>query len=389
MEPSTDIFRASHYAAVRKPVDEASHLPAWCYTSDAFYQREMETVFRRSWVLIGRAESIAQPGDFITVEVGGAPLVILRDRSGQIRAFANSCRHRGAKLLEGEGHCTSHIVCPYHSWSFALDGRLAAAPGMQGIKAFDLANYGLLPVRLDSWAGFLFVNLDGQAQPLLAYLGEITKILEGYDFGSMVLTRSKTYQLSCNWKLVIENGMEDYHTATVHRGSIGAQKIDLVPGEGNWEAGFFETEKTIATLPGETAALPYITTLSERAKRGTYFVLVYPCANFACNQDGVFWVELYPKGPARTDLVLRFAFPRSTVARPDFEEIVQRYYHRCDVSVPEDINISEIQQRGLSSPLARPGRVSLQEPIVHAFANWLLDRVLDDTPVAAHKPRAA
>jgi choline monooxygenase len=205
----------------------------------------------------------------------------------------------------------------------------------------------------------------------------------------MVVTRSTTYQVACNWKLFIENGMEDYHTATVHRGSIGAQKIDVITGEGNWEAGFFESEKTIATLPGETAALPFIPTLSERAKRGTYFVLIYPCANFACNQDGAFWIELYPRGPARTDLILRFAFPRATVVRPDFEQIVQRYYHRCSVSVPEDIEISEIQQRGLSSPLARSGRVSLKEVIVHSFANWLLDRVLGDPPSAARKPLAA
>lgn len=389
MEPSIDIFDARHYAGVRKPVDEAGHLPAWCYTSHAFYEREVEAVFHRSWMLIGRAESVANSGDYFTTEVAGVPLIVVRDRDGQARALANTCRHRGAKLLTGEGHCASHIVCPYHSWSFALDGRLAAAPGMQGVSAFDLASHGLAPVRLNQWAGFLFVNIDGRAPELPVYLGAITEILDGYAFSSMVLTRSMSFRLACNWKLIIENGMEDYHTATVHRGSIGAQKIDIIPGEGNWEAGFFESEKTIATLPGETAALPFIPTLSERAKRGTYFVLLYPATVFACNQDGVFWIELYPVGAARTELVLRFAFPRTTVTRPDFEAIVQRYYHRCNVSVPEDNRIAEIQQRGLSSPLARPGRVSLQEPIVHAFANWLLDRMLDDTPADAHKRHSA
>lgn len=389
MEPSIDIFDASNYTAVRKPVDEAGHLPAWCYTSPAFYRREVDSVFRRSWVLIGRAESIAARGDYVTRELSGVQLIVVRDGSGKPRALANSCRHRGAKLLEGEGHCASHFVCPYHSWSFALDGRLVAAPGMQGIKNFDLGSHRLTPVRLDSWAGFLFVNLDGRAPELRVYLGEITEILKGYDFGAMVLTRSKTFELACNWKLVVENGMEDYHTATVHRGSIGAQKLEIISAKGNWEAGFFESEKTIATLPGEAAALPFIESLSERARRGTHFVLLYPATVLACNQDGIFWVELYPKAPARTDLTLRFAFPRTTVALPNFEEIVQRYYHRCDISIPEDNRIAEIQQRGLSSPLARPGRVSLQEPIVHAFANWLLDRVLDDPSARARKSYAA
>ena len=389
MELPNDVLDASHYAAVRKPVEEASHLPAWCYTSESFYQREVETVFRKEWIFLGRADHIPNPGDYFTVEHTGVPLIILRDRNGELRGFANTCRHRGAKLLEGEGHCASHIVCPYHSWSFALDGRLVAAPGMQGIKNFDIKEYGLVPVRLETWGGFLFINFDDRAPALLAYLGDIPQILEGYNFDSMVMTRSKTYQIACNWKLAIENGMEEYHTATVHRKSIGAQKLDVVPGEGNWEAGFFESEKTIATLPGEAAALPYIPTLSERAKHGTHFVLLYPCTILACNQDGVFWLELYPKAVAHTDLVLRFAFPRTTVERPDFEETVQRYYHRCDVSIPEDNRITEIQQRGLSSPLAQSGRVSLQEVIVHAFANWLLDRILDDTPIATQQSRAA
>lgn len=389
MEPSIDIFDAAHYANVRKPMDEASHLPHWCYTSPAFYQREVEAVFRRSWVLIGRMESIANSGDYFTTELAGVPLIVLRDRNETVRAFANTCRHRGAKLLEGDGRCGSHIVCPYHSWSFALDGRLVAAPGMQGIKSFDLGLHGLVSARLDSWGGFLFVNLDGDAGPLPIYLGEITDILEGYDFGNMVLTRSKAFQLASNWKLIIENGMEDYHTATVHRGSIGAQKIEIVSGEGNWEAGFFESEKTIATLPGETMALPFIATLSERAKRGTHFVLLYPNVVLACNQDGVFWIELYPRAAGHTELILRFAFPRTTVALPNFEEIVQRYYRRCDISIPEDNRIAEIQQQGLNSPLARPGRVSPHEPIVHALANWLLDRVLRDAPIPVQKPHAA
>ena len=305
-------------------------------------------------------------------------MIVLRDRKGEVRAFANTCRHRGAKLLEGEGHCTSLIVCPYHSWSFALDGRLVATPGMEGIADFNSSSYALTPVRLDTWAGFIFINFDNQAPALRDYLGDIADILESYDFGSMVLTRSKTFQVACNWKLLVENGMEDYHTATVHRASIGAQSLEILSGEGNWEAGFFESDKTIATLPGETSALPFIPTLSERAKRGTHFVLLYPSAILACNQDGIFWLEIHPKAVAHSELVLRFAFPRTTVAHHDFDEIVQRYYHRCDLSIPEDSRIAEIQQRGLESPLAQPGRVSLHEVIVHSFANWVLDRVLNN-----------
>jgi phenylpropionate dioxygenase-like ring-hydroxylating dioxygenase large terminal subunit len=344
----------------------------------------METIFRKNWVLVGRVEDVANAGDYITPEVGGAPLIVVRDRGGKLRAFANSCRHRGAKLLEGQGHCKAHIVCPYHSWSFDLEGRLAGAPGMKGVQGFDQTQQGLFPVRVDSWAGFLFVNLDPDAPALLPYLGDVAGLLESYDFGDMVGTYRKTFRVAANWKLIVENGMEDYHTGTVHRGSIGTQKLDILNGPGNWEAGFFESEKTIAVLPGESEALPWIKSLDERAKRGTHFVLIYPAATFACNQDGVFWIDVRPLGPALSDAELRFAFPHSTVALPQFEKIAERYYHRCDVSIPEDCHIAEVQQNGLASPLARTGRVSLQEIIVHSIANWLLDRVLD-APIGARQ----
>ena len=115
--------------------------------------------------------------------------------------------------------------------------------------------------------------------------------------------------------------------------------------------------------------------------------MIYPCGKIACTQDGVFFSQLYPRGPARTDLVVGFAYPRSTVATPNFEAIVAKYYHRCDISIPEDNNIAEVQQRGLESPLASPSRVSLREPIVNYFANWLLDRVLVDSSEANQTTR--
>jgi choline monooxygenase len=392
MDPSLDIFHPSHYVAVRRPLDEAGHLPAWCYTSDAFYQREVRSIFRREWIFLGRTDHIPDPGDYFTVEHTGVPLIILRDRQGGLSVLANSCRHRGARLLDGKGHVASQIVCPYHSWCYALDGRLVAAPGMRGVKNFELEDYALVPVRHELWGGFLFINFDDNAPSLMSYLGDLTSILESYDFSSMVCTRHKTYELKCNWKLPVENGLEDYHTATVHKASIGTQTIEVLEGVGNWEIGFFESERSIGTLPGETAKLPWIPALTGRARRGTHFVLVYPCGKIACTQDGIFFSQLYPRGPALTDLIVGFAYPRSTVASPDFEAVVAKYYHRCDISIPEDNNIAEVQQRGLESPLANPSRVSLREPIVNYFANWLLDRVLaspNDVRRTSGHPHAA
>ena len=129
---------------------------------------------------------------------------------------------------------------------------------MQGIQNFDPADFPLMPVRIETWEGFVFVNFDPGAESLAEYLGNLPDLLHCYNFSNMVCTRRKTYSVACNWKLIVENAMEDYHTGTVHRASIGTQKIVLEIPSGNWEAGHYATEKSIATLPGEKAAFSSI-----------------------------------------------------------------------------------------------------------------------------------
>ena len=134
MQPPSDIFNPSHYDATRRPLLEAETLPPWCYTSEAFYQREVERIFRKVWNFVGHVSQIAAPGDYFALTFAGVPVIILRDLSGIPRGFANSCRHRGSALLEGEGNCRV-IACPYHSWTYALDGALRAAPEMKRASA--------------------------------------------------------------------------------------------------------------------------------------------------------------------------------------------------------------------------------------------------------------
>jgi phenylpropionate dioxygenase-like ring-hydroxylating dioxygenase large terminal subunit len=367
---------AAAFAQVRRPLEEARHLPAWCYSSEEFYRREVERIFMRQWNFLGRADDLKKAGNYFTVELVGVPLIVVRDAQGALKAFVNSCRHRGARLLSGQGNCQRKITCPYHAWVYSTDGKLLAARGMEGSAGFQLGDYGLRSVRLETWEGFIFVNFDAGAASLSDHLGELPAKLASYDLANMVTVRRKEYAVRCNWKLLTENSMEEYHTATVHRGSIGAQALDFEDGRGHWEAGHLLSEKSVATLPGEKAGFPHITTLAGKAAHGTYFVLVYPCTTLALFQDCLMWLELYPQAPGETRLVVGAAFPRTTVERPDFAELVQKYYTRWDKSIPEDNWISEQQQLGLASPLSETGRVSTLEPAVHRMANWILDRVL-------------
>lgn len=380
--PSPDIFDPKHYAGVRRPLLDAETMPTWCYTSEAFYRREVARVFGKVWNFLGAADQLPDPGDYRALTFAGVPLILLRDAAGDVRAFANTCRHRGTELLEGSGNCRT-IVCPYHSWSYGLDGRLIAAPEMQQTRGFDSASNGLIPIRLETWGGFIFANFDGDAAPLADYLGDLPTRVAAYRLDDMACVRRKEYDMACNWKLFVENAKESYHIATVHRQTIDRYASARSSGywveeaKGQYCTTFAQHEGSMALLKGDPG-FPTIESLAGRREAGgTSAPLIYPSTYLACTIDCAWYLELHPLGPARTRLIHGALFPRARLTRPDFEATAQNYYKRWDITIEEDIVASERQQRGLDSPFAQPGRFSHREPLVHEIDNWILDRVLD------------
>ena len=378
MTDAKDLFEPGRYTAIRRPLGEAETLPADCYTSEAFFRREVAEIFMKEWNFVGRAERLPNPGDYVAFEFVGVPVVIVRGADGEIRAFANSCRHRGAKIAQGEGNCRA-LVCPYHSWTYDLDGRLKAAPEMDLAVGFDPADYGLVPLRLESWAGFLFLNFDPHAESLASFLGDLPDLLQSYRYDKMRCTRRQVYDLACNWKIYVENAMESYHVPTVHMKTLQRQRRDHNPpilAERGQYCGLFTRHKgSRALLPG-MQGFPYIPTLEGDAAEGTYYILIYPSTMLGCTYDTMWWLELQPESAGRCRLIVGSCFPEETVARPDFEDLAQNYYKRWDISIAEDNEISELQQVGLASPFVKPGRFSHMEPLVHAIDNWVLDRVV-------------
>ncbi len=372
-----DLFVAHTYRNVRRPLLEAEPLPAHCYTDQAFFDREVRTIFLTHWNFVGRADMLPNPGDYLAFDFVGVPVLLLRARDG-VRAFHNICRHRGTPLVQGSGAGLKSLVCPYHSWAYDLNGRLMAAPGMKKATGFNLADYGLKPIRVETFQGFLFINFDDGAKPLANYLGaDFVEEFGSYNFSDLVVTRRKEYDLNCNWKAYVENAMEEYHVPTVHHASLVEQKCTVVAGKGHWIALHEVHEGTEAILKGDTTTFPHIPGLKGRADKGTYFALVQPSTMFGLTRDCMWWLELHPLAPGRTKLIVGSCFPKETVARPDFNDVVQRYYKRWDKSIPEDNAISQLQHKGLASPLPQTGRLAPDEPIVHVFNNWILDRVLD------------
>lgn len=376
-QPAVDIFDARHYAEVRKPLAEASTLPPWAYTSEEFYRREVQTIWMKEWNFFGRADRIPNPGDYFSVDFVGVPIVVVRGKDGQVRAFSNSCRHRGAAMLRGDGNCNA-IRCPYHSWSYDFEGKLIVAPDMEQTAGFRLEDFPLVPLKLELWAGFIFINLDPDAGPLKDYLVDLPEVLSSYNFDNMVCVRRKEYTIEANWKIYVENAMEAYHVATVHRSTLSRQKgvfPTVESSKGQWMALHKEHEGTRALLAGDTG-FPRIPTLTGKADKGSYYPLIFPSTMFGATTDCMWWLELQPLSASRTKLIVGSCFPKDVTERADFEEVVQRYYKRWDISIPEDNDISALQQIGLASPLCQAGRLSYAEPLVHVFNNWVLDRVL-------------
>ena len=372
----TQPFDPALYAKVRLPLLEAETLPPACYTDPAFFARETERIFCVHWNLVCRADEVPEPGDYVAIDLAGMPAIVLRDDDGALRAFANTCRHRGSRLVSENGNAKA-IFCPYHGWSYGLDGRLIAAAGMEKARNFDPADFGLISLRVAEWSGFVFLNFSAGGPGIENHLGNLPGYLGSHDPGRMICVHRRVYDVACNWKLCLENQRESYHVATVHRGTLKDQIPEQLPASGNWSGSWFRHDGSIAARLGAERTLPPIPTLEGRAAEGTYFIGLYPASFLVFTLDCMWWMSFRPLAPERTQVVTGLCFPEAATLRPDFGAILPDYTARTDASHPEDNRATEIQQRGLASPHARPGRFSHREAGVHAVDNWILDRVLD------------
>ena len=384
MKAADQLFDPRTYNSTRLDVMESETLPAFVYTSDEIYEREVEHIFNKDWYVVGDATRIPNPGDFFTVELCGKSIIIVRGEDGVVRAFVNACRHRGMEIATGEGN-VDRFACPYHSWVYALDGTLLHSMEMQNTRWFDEQNFGLVPVRLESWGIFLFINLDHEAVSLAQRLGDLPERFELYDFDDLVCARHKVWEVACNWKLLLENGMEELHVGTVHQKTIQqyapASIFERLDPTGEYGILRGKTKRTIALLKGETG-FPAIRSPSGKSPDATHFVLLYPSSIFVFTTDCIWYGQRWPMGPSKTRYESAAYFPSSTVARPDFAEVVPRYHDRLEKTYLEDIEAMECQQRGLRSAGNMRGRFSYREKLVHDIANWWLDRMFGSSDAA-------
>jgi phenylpropionate dioxygenase-like ring-hydroxylating dioxygenase large terminal subunit len=356
------------------PIDQASSLPPSCYTSLSVAESEVENIFRKSWIGVGRADMVPTPGDYITLDVADQQIILLRENTSKLRAFANVCRHRGARLLDGQGSCKG-LRCPFHSWFYGLDGRLVAAPQMEKTKGFDKAENSLISYRAEERLGFAFVCLNPDSPHIDTYLGDFANIHLPWPLETLVSVRRRERIVDCNWKMFIEVFNEYYHLPFVHPNTVDS--IYCAPSPADQVKGAFATQFGATKGTGgllETAqdsALPNMPGLLDHTATGARYTWVFPNMTFAVNCDALWCYESYPMGANQCKVFQTACFPPETVSLPEFVEKSPAYLNRLDAALAEDIPTLVNQQLGMTCPDARSGRFQPElEPNVASFAKW-------------------
>jgi choline monooxygenase len=325
------------------PVERAWTLPSAWYAGEEHLARERDRIFARTWQFAAREEQLGRPGDYVTTSIAGEPVVVVRGDDGKLRAFFNVCRHRAGTVAPGESGCVKSFRCMYHGWTYRLDGGLRTAPEMDGVERFDAEDFGLRPVRCETWSGLVFVNLDPKAKPLAKALGRAPALAAKTAFASMRFGRRDVYPIACNWKVYVDNYLEGYHIPAAHPG------LNQVLDYRRYEV---ETDGPIVIQrsPGRGEG---------RADERYLYVWAWP--NFMLNvSPGYAQTNLIlPDGPERTLCVFDYFF----AGEEDADAVAF-----SDGIQAEDIAICESVQRNLRSRAYEAGRYSAKrENGLHHF----------------------
>jgi Rieske 2Fe-2S family protein len=390
-QPATDLLTAAEVASVRRPYRAASLLPGRAYHDERFLDFERREFFRRDWVMVGRAEEVPEAGSYKLTEIDGEPIVIVRGRDDVVRAFYNVCRHRGTAVVEEPRGKVVRFQCPYHAWIYDFEGRLVRAKHTDDLDDFSTEAYGLRPVRLERWQGFLFVSLVEEGPSLRDQLGDLVDHFARFDLASLRVAHSVTYEAGANWKFVAENYSECYHCPGVHPQLNRLTPYDLggdFEPNGEWQGGWMELvgdAETMALQGGHRNGRPAMAGATADDERRITYYLVWPSVFLSIHPDYLLVHRLIPTGAGQTTIECQWLFEPATMARPDFDPSDAIAF--WDLTNRQDWHVCELQQRGTGSSSWTAGRYSSIEPSVHAFDLMVTDRYAADGVVSGRTVR--
>jgi Rieske 2Fe-2S family protein len=356
-------------------------LPARFYTDPDLFRRELEAFYFERWICAGRTEFISQPGDYFLREVAGESVVVVRDAEGAVNAFFNVCRHRGTRMCtEPQGNCRNRIQCPYHGWTYGLDGHLLGAPYMD--SDFRCEDYSLRRISTDVWDGHVFLHLGSQPEPLSRQLGKLAQKFAAWRMQELRFYHRAAYDVKANWKLIILNFNECLHCPLVHPALnrltdyLGADNEPPDPNYAGGSMGFRATAETMSMDGHRRRA--YLPGLDERQRQQVCYYSIYPNLLLSLHPDYMMVHTLWPRAVDRTAIFCEWYFHPREVANPDFVavDVIQFW----DMTNKEDWRVVELAQAGIASRAYTPGPYSPREELLHGFDDIVRGATNPDDP---------
>jgi len=348
----------------------ARTMPGERYTSEAVLRDEQERIFAAHWVCVGREADVASPGDFFLATVANESLIVVRDRGGEIRAFFNVCRHRGTRIcVEARGRLGETIQCPYHAWTYRLDGRLVGAPHMGDVESFAMDDYPLHRVALERWEGFLFVNLATDPRPFAKAFAPVVGRFARYNLPALRSVRRIDYDVKANWKLILQNYSECLHCPTIHPEL--STKLPYTSGandltEGAFLGGYMEIKAPheSATMSGLACAIP-LGDLPVDERRRAYYYTFFPAMMLSLHPDYAVFYSVQPVAADRSTVRCEWMVHPDAPAAAGYNIAdAEEFWDRTN---RQDWDICERSQAGVGSRAYTPGPYSPRESIPAAW----------------------
>jgi len=363
-------------AATRKPLNEASHIPGYYYSSQEYFALEKERIFLRDWLPVARVEEFRKAGDFMTLRIVDEPLIVAREADGSLHAFMNRCAHRGVAVASESGNA-KEFSCPYHGWLYDLQGRLVGAPNMEQAVGFDKKNCRMKPLGLGVWAGWVFITFNPDPMPFAEWIAPYDAELGFLKQENCMLADKLVLEVDCNWKFPVENLMDNYHSRVLHVKTIGpTMGVERFTGTRHGRAAFnayYDARPMVADSKSRFGIMPWLEGKTERFACSAH---IAPNMHLFARCDNVHPFLMWPLGPNRTRIVCYMLWPKEWHALPDFRERVEPYNVFTRQLMDEDSSVMESLHDAASSALYEPGRMSRLELGVYNLINYNLDRVL-------------
>jgi phenylpropionate dioxygenase-like ring-hydroxylating dioxygenase large terminal subunit len=372
--PSTGINVAPTFRKTTETFTaDAKSLPQRYFVSSEIFGQEQRKIFSQQWILVGHQSQIPKAGDYFISEVADENLIVVRDQRSTIRGFYNVCRHRGTRLRENQSGHASAIQCPYHAWTYALDGRLLGAPHMDNVPGFDKSDYSLHAVHVGLWEGFIFVNLADSPASLDEWFAPLAGKFSQWNLPKLRSAKRIDYDLEANWKLIFENYSECYHCPGVHPALSKLSPYDSAENdltEGPFLGGFMRiTKGNSLTMSGKSCALS-VGDFGEEDFHRVFYYSIFPNMLLSLHPDYAMVHQLRPLSPARTLIRCDWFFHPQAFERKDFkaEDAVEFW----DMTNRQDWHVCELSQQGITSRAYEPGPYSPRESIPAAWDRYYL-----------------